>query len=239
MTNTPIFVRNTSPSNGSLHGALVLNNIKLNNVATAVAVTGGPVLLAGGTTTINSWAQGNVYTGTNPAGRFVQANIPNINKASSLLDSSGRIFGKTHPQYQDYAPDQFISVKSAGARGDGQTDDTAAIQAVLNQVCPAQYRRLGVVITDGCALQWSGCKIIFFDAGDYIVTNTITIPAGTQIVGEAWATILGAGNQFTDYNNRMWCMIRTVVPSLISSAQLAPSSRPGQLDPLACSRSRT
>ena len=238
MTNTPIFVRNTSPSNGSLHGALVLNNIKLNNVATAVAVTGGPVLLAGGTTTINSWAQGNVYTGTNPAGRFIQANIPNINKASSLLDSAGRIFGKTHPQYQDYAPDQFISVKSAGARGDGQTDDTAAIQAVLNQVRRAQYR-LDVLITDGCALQWSGCKIIFFDAGDYIVTNTITIPAGTQIVGEAWATILGAGNQFTDYNNRMWCMIRTVVPSLISSAQLAPSSRPGQLDPLACSRSRT
>ncbi|KAI0692746.1 beta-1,3-glucanase [Cerioporus squamosus] len=181
VTNTPIFVRNTSPSNGSLHGALVLNNIKLNNVPTAVGVTGGAVLLNGGTTTINSWAQGNVYTGTNPIGRFIQASIPNINKASSLLDSSGRIFGKTHPQYQDFAPDQFVSVKSAGARGDGQTDDTAAIQAVFNQ--------------------WSGCKIIFFDAGVYVVTNTITIPAGTQVVGEGWAKILGTGNQFTDYNN--------------------------------------
>ncbi len=51
-------------------------------------------------------------------------------------------------------------------------------------------------------VQWSGCKIIFFDAGVYVVTNTITIPADTQIIGEAWATILGTGNQFTDYNNR-------------------------------------
>ena len=57
-----------------------------------------------------------------------------INKAASLLDSAGRIFGKTHPQYADYAPDQFVSVKSQGAKGDGRTDDTAAIQAVFNKV---------------------------------------------------------------------------------------------------------
>ncbi|KAI0645963.1 exo-beta-1,3-glucanase [Trametes meyenii] len=181
VTNTPIFVRSSQPSNGVLHGSLVLNNIRLNNVPTAVAVANGQVLLNGGTTTINSWAQGNVYTGTNPNGRFVQANIPAINKAGVLLDSAGRVFGKGHPQYANYAPDQFVSVKSQGARGDGQTDDTAAIQAVLNK--------------------FSGCKIIFFDAGVYVVTSTITIPAGTQVVGEAWSTILGTGNAFFDYNN--------------------------------------
>ncbi|KAI0744238.1 beta-1,3-glucanase [Daedaleopsis nitida] len=180
-TNTPIFLRNTSPSGGSLHGAVVLNNIRLNNVPTAVGVSDGTVLLAGGTTTINSWAQGNVFTGTNPNGRFIQGNIAAINKAASLLDSAGRIVSKGHPQYASYAPDQFVSVKASGAKGDGQTDDTAAIQAVLNQ--------------------WSGCKIIFFDAGVYVVSNTVTIPAGTQIVGEAWSTILGTGSAFTDYNN--------------------------------------
>ncbi|KAI0820033.1 exo-beta-1,3-glucanase [Trametes gibbosa] len=181
VTNTPIFVRNSQPSNGVLHGSLVLNNIRLNNVPTAVGLTNGAVVLNGGTTTINSWAQGNVFTGTNPNGRFVQSNINAINKAGSLLDSSGRVFGKTHPQYADYAPDQFMSVKSQGAKGDGQTDDTAAIQAVFDK--------------------FAGCKIIFFDAGVYVVTNTITIPAGTQVVGEAWSTILGSGNAFFDYNN--------------------------------------
>ena len=72
---------------------------------------------------------------------------------------------------------------------------------MLNQVRRAQYR-LDVLITDGCALQWSGCKIIFFDAGVYLVSDTITIPAGAQVVGEAWSTILGGGTNFQDYNNR-------------------------------------
>lgn len=66
-------------------------------------------------------------------------------------------------------------------QGDGHTDDTAAIKSVL-----AQY---------------AGCKIIFFDAGTYIVSDTITIPAGTQIVGEAWSQVMGTGSKFTDYNN--------------------------------------
>ncbi|KAM5540301.1 hypothetical protein V8D89_006120 [Ganoderma adspersum] len=184
VTNTPIFIQNSLPSGGSLHGALVLNNIRLDNVPTAVGVADGTVLLngfSGGSVTIDSWAQGNVYTGTNPNGRFVQSGIPDIHKDPSLLDSQGKIFGRGHPQYEDYAPDQFVSVKSQGAKGDGQTDDTAAIQAVFDQ--------------------FSGCKIIFFDAGVYLVTDTIAIPAGTQIVGEAWSTILGTGTVFGDYNN--------------------------------------
>ncbi|THH29864.1 hypothetical protein EUX98_g4330 [Antrodiella citrinella] len=183
VTNTPIFVRNALSSGGSLHGSLVLSNVHLTNVPTAVGIVGGATLLAGttGTTTITSWAQGNVYSGNSPSTSFVQGNIPAISKPSSILDSSGRIFGKTHPQYANYAVNQFISVKSQGAKGDGQTDDTQAIKNIF-----AQY---------------AGCKIIFFDAGVYIVSETITIPAGTQVVGEAWTVIMGSGSAFTDYNN--------------------------------------
>lgn len=43
--------------------------------------------------------------------------------------------------------------------------------------------------------------IIFFDAGVYYVTDTITIPAGTQIVGEAWSVILAGGSTFQDQNS--------------------------------------
>ncbi|KAH9942506.1 beta-1,3-glucanase [Epithele typhae] len=181
VTNTPIFVRSLQPSNGSQHGVLVLNNIRLNNVPIAVGVNNGATLVAGGTKTIDSWVQGNVYKGTSASGSFVQASVSSISKAGSLLDSAGRIFGKGHPQYEGYAPSQFVSVKSQGAKGDGNTDDTAAIQAVFDK--------------------FSGCKIIYFDQGVYVVTGTITIPAGTQVVGEAWATILGTGSAFTDYNN--------------------------------------
>jgi len=179
VTNTPIFVR-TSTSSSSLAGSLVLNNIQLNNVPTAVGVVGGAVVLAGGTTTIESWGQGNVYSGTSSSYSFTQGNIAAPNKAGSLL-AGGKIFGRTHPQYEDYAVSQFVSVKTLGAKGDGSTDDTATLQSILNQ--------------------YSGCNIIFFDAGTYIITSTLQVPAGTQMVGEAWTVLMGKGSAFSDQSN--------------------------------------
>ncbi|KAJ7184277.1 exo-beta-1,3-glucanase [Mycena filopes] len=183
VTNTPIFVRTSSASGGKLIGAgsLVLNNIKLTNVPTAVGVVGGAVVLAGGTTTIAAWAQGNVYTGSSATGKFTQGTIPAVTKPAALLDSSGKIFGRTHPQYAAYAVSQFVSVRDQGAKGDGKTDDTAALKAIF-----AAY---------------AGCKIIFFDAGTYVVTSTLQIPAGTQIVGEAWSVIAGKGAAFQNSNS--------------------------------------
>lgn len=136
VTNTPIFIRNSIPNKGTLAGSLVINNAKLNNVLTAVGVVGGAVVLSGGTTTISSWGQGNVFKGTNPRATFSQGNIVTANKPSVLLDGSGRIFGKTHPQYASYAVNQFVSVKDNGAKGDGHTDDTAALNAIFNKVRP-------------------------------------------------------------------------------------------------------
>ncbi len=66
--------------------------------------------------TIDSWAQGNVFKGTNSAGTFTQGNIASIPKAPAVLDSAGRIFGKSHPQYADYSPSDFVSVRSHGAK---------------------------------------------------------------------------------------------------------------------------
>lgn len=122
INNTPIFIQSTNASTTSLAGALVLNNIKLSNVSTAVGVVGSTTaVLAGGSTTIDSWGQGNVYSGTGGTGKFTQDTITSTTKPSSLLDSSGKIFGRAHPQYESYAVDQFISVKTEGAKGDGST----------------------------------------------------------------------------------------------------------------------
>jgi hypothetical protein len=134
--DTPTFIQSTLPSNGTLRGSLVLNNVKLENVPVAVGVDNGDVVLSGGSKTIASWAQGNVYRGENPKGEFIQGNLPYAHKASSLLDVSGRVVSRPQPTYETFTVDDFISVKDYGAKGDGVTDDTEALNKIFKQVGP-------------------------------------------------------------------------------------------------------
>ncbi|EPT02026.1 hypothetical protein FOMPIDRAFT_141879 [Fomitopsis schrenkii] len=177
VSNTPVFVR-SSVHTTSLAGSLVLNNVRLTNVPVAVGVLNGATVLAGGTTTIESWVQGNVYAGASGARTFVQGSHVAPVKARSLLDAGGKVFGRMHPQYEGYSVDQFVSARDLGATGDGRTDDTAALQRVFDE--------------------YAGKKIIFLDHGTYYVTDTLRIPAGAQLVGEAWSVILGGGPAFAD-----------------------------------------
>ena len=50
-------------------------------------------------------------------------------------------------------------------------------------------------------MKFAGCKIIFIDAGTYLVTDTLRIPAGVRVFGEAWAVIAGTGRKFDDVHN--------------------------------------
>ena len=97
-------------------------------------------------------------------------NLPPTNKPGALL-VNGKYLTKTPPQYQQFDPTQFVSVKDVGAKGDGRTDDTAAINAALAAN--------------------AGCKITYIPHGVYIVTDTIHVPPGSRLVGEAWSVISG------------------------------------------------
>jgi glucan 1,3-beta-glucosidase len=143
VSNTPIFIRTSKASNGKFAGSVLLNNVKLKNVPVVVGVLNGGTVLPGstGTMTIAAWAQGNIYHGSIPTPNFVQDFIPAPNKNPSLLGPDGKIVSKSHPQYEDLDVSSFVSARDFGAFGDGVTDDTKALQLILNQVCNNFYRQ--------------------------------------------------------------------------------------------------
>jgi hypothetical protein len=91
-------------------------------------------------------------------------------------------FERKKNQYTDKSASDFVSLKAEGAKGDGSTDDTAAVQAAFNKY-------------------GDGSKIIFVDAGTYILKDTVTIPKDAKIVGETWSQFAASGSRFADASN--------------------------------------
>lgn len=182
VTNTPIGVLTgrSASSQPPAAGSLIIENCRFGNVPAIVRGPGG-VLLAGssGTTTVAAWGSGHAYTPNGP--QIFEGPITPNSRPASLL-SNGVFYQRSKPQYGEYGVDAFVSARSLGAKGDGNTDDTVALQ---NAIYAAVSLR----------------KILFIDAGGYVVTSTIYIPAGSRIVGESYPVIFGTGAFFSDVNN--------------------------------------
>ncbi|KAF6765075.1 glycoside hydrolase family 55 protein [Ephemerocybe angulata] len=178
ITNTPIFLRTAQSSSTNLTGSLALENIDLINVPIAVSTSSGEVILHGGTKLIDSWVQGNVYAGADSNREYIRESIHPTSKPASLTTPAGKIFGKMHPQYETLRASDIVSIKDCGAKGDGKTDDTLAIQAAL--------------------VKYAGSKVVFFDSGTYIVRKGVTVPPGSRLVGEAWSVIAGTGPAYSE-----------------------------------------
>ena len=181
INNTPIGIvtARTDDSEPDSAGSLYLENIKLNNVGVAVL---GPnsTYLAGsvGPSVIRAWADGHRYLPQGPIEK--RGPIAPSKRPIELLDAQGKYYERSKPQYSSVPLSQFLSARDFGASGDGETDDTDALNAAI-----LTAKKEG--------------KILFLDAGYYKVTGTIYIPPGSKIVGEALASvILSAGEYFND-----------------------------------------
>jgi hypothetical protein len=67
----------------------------------------------------------------------------------------------------------FYNVRDYGAAGDGKTDDTAAIMEAISAAAPSS--------------EPTG-DTVYFPSGKYLVTSTLTVPAGLTLLGSGWNT---------------------------------------------------
>jgi glucan 1,3-beta-glucosidase len=84
--------------------------------------------------------------------------------------------------------------------GDGQTDDTLAINAALKAN--------------------ANCKITYFPHGVYVVTDTIKVPPGSRIVGEVWSVITASGSNFDSSDNPR-ALLRVGEPGDVGIAEVS------------------
>ncbi|KAF1850325.1 glycoside hydrolase family 55 protein [Cucurbitaria berberidis CBS 394.84] len=152
----------------------------MNNVQKGVADASGNIILAS-SAHIDQWVAGPTYS---PKREFSMGKSTTYTRQPFLLDPSGGTnvpyFERAKPQYEDRSVGDFVNIKNFGARGDGVSDDTSAIQSALNA-------NVG--------------KIIHVDAGTYIITRTVFVPSGTKLVGETWSQFAASGSFFSDANN--------------------------------------
>jgi glucan 1,3-beta-glucosidase len=101
-----------------------------------------------------------------------------------LVNSTGFYHTVSPPTYADYAASQVVNVKNVEKHhvaGDGATDDTASLQAIIDEA--------------------AGEKVVYFPHGIYLLSDTLTIPPGSRLVGETWTQISATGSRFTDAKN--------------------------------------
>lgn len=184
INDTPIGVLTSHALNTTFtNSSLVLENVKLSNVRTAVQGVGNTTLLfgtgTGGTKSIEGWAQGHSYTPDGPSS--ISGSIPAFSRPQALLDGD-KYYERSKPQYADQSAEQFSSVRSAGAKGDGVTDDYQVLQDLIIRAADTG-------------------RIVFIDAGVYRITKTLYIPKESKIVGEAYPVIMSSGSFFSNMDS--------------------------------------
>ncbi|KAH7118006.1 pectate lyase superfamily protein-domain-containing protein [Dendryphion nanum] len=181
-TKIGIITGRTANSQPAAAASIYLENVKFQNVNDAIK-TLNETILAGttGRTVVAAWADGHRYVPNGPIA--TRGPIIPSNRPATLLDGQGKYYERSKPQYGNVPLCGFLSVRDLGAKGDGVTDDTAALNTAI-----VHAAKLG--------------KILFVDAGFYRVNSTVYIPPGAKIVGEPLASvILSSGSFFNNITN--------------------------------------
>jgi glucan 1,3-beta-glucosidase len=192
---------NTTNSTTTGDDSVVIENLSVKNVPRTV-VAGNETILTGDVR--GTWVYGNAYTSDSRIGGVHDNGVfyPS-SRSPSLLSGNGDYFTAAPPTYQEFDTWQVINVKDVPGLpvyGDGQSDDTANINAILKLT--------------------AGCAVTFFPAGTYLVTSTIEVPPGSRLVGEVWSAISASGPFFADAKSPQ-VMLQVGQPGDVGLAQIS------------------
>jgi hypothetical protein len=168
--------------------SLLLQNVGFFNVETAVVDSvKNQILLAGGNEVLkDSWGFGKISDATG-SGSFVNGqDIAVMNRTEEIVGTQAyvkpNLYTRRRPQYEDLSIDNIVNVKKYGVKGDGSTDDTVTLNWVLSFAANLS-------------------SVVYFPHGVYKITDTLKVPVGSRIMGQAWPQIMATGSKFEDSNN--------------------------------------
>jgi hypothetical protein len=139
-----------------------------------------------------SVAEGSPYVGNTKIlsendNLFAFAKNYTYKSTGSIVQTGSSSTNPTERSLQDRL-DDIVSAASFGVTGDGVTDDTVAIQRAIDQL----------YLNNATKLTAQSRVVLVFDAGEYIVTDTIKIPPYANIRGAGIdKTIFKVGNEST------------------------------------------
>ncbi|KAK3898482.1 glucan endo-1,3-beta-glucosidase [Staphylotrichum tortipilum] len=181
-TNTSVVITAAAMSSSSVTGSLVLENVNVDSSVAATIKTGSTTTLTGSTPPNTVWIRGNTYPASSTTPSRVDGSLLPLPRPSLLINTTSNSYPLLPPPtYASYPPSAILNVKtsSPAAAGDGVTDDTAALQAIL-------------------AAAAKNNQVVYFPHGIYLLTDTLTIPPGSRLVGEAWTQLSASGAKFAD-----------------------------------------
>lgn len=89
-----------------------------------------------------------------------------------------------------------FNVRDFGAKGDGKTDDTAAVQRALNKLNEERVKQKMILGNMGglpCGVWHGPCGELYFPRGIYRITSTLVGEAGLKITGEDGSILDASG----------------------------------------------
>lgn len=172
---------------------ITLSNVAFQSVTNGIQDSSGAVILDTTSTSTFTVSYGNIYDAqTDYKLAFSEGYTQAVPRSANLVTpgSAGSLpqdsyYGFSMPQYDNLvAGDSLVQAKWL-AKGDGSTDDTQAMQALLDAMAS-----LGTEY------------VLYLDAGAYVLSSTATVQPGTIVVGEVWPLVVAQAqtdNSFMDY----------------------------------------